>query len=237
MVPRSSSATAPPASGERGELRRAAIVERAFAIVDDEGPDALTIRRLATEFGVTPMALYWHVKNKDELLAAMGDAFFDDVALPDPDLPWDAQLTEIATSLVNALRQHSAVSELAYERILANARGLDLTEYTLRMLVDAGFSEQEASAIARTALHTTVNLVRFLPGAENQVARAEREAHLRTKQAAIAALPRERYPITVRSMRELTECPDDDEYFAFGIDHFVLGAKALLARKTHSERG
>ena len=33
----------------------------------------MTIRRIAQEFGVTPMALYWHVKNKDELLAAMGD--------------------------------------------------------------------------------------------------------------------------------------------------------------------
>ena len=36
----------------------------------------MSIRRLGQEFGVTPMALYWHVQNKDELLAAMGDRIF-----------------------------------------------------------------------------------------------------------------------------------------------------------------
>ena len=44
-----------------------------------EGLEAVTIRRVALEFGVTPMALYWHVQNKDELLAAMGRSFFDGI--------------------------------------------------------------------------------------------------------------------------------------------------------------
>lgn len=236
MVPRRT-ATAPSAtttdvSSTRTELSRAAIVERAFAVTDEEGPDALTIRRLATEFGVTPMALYWHVRNKDELLAAMGDAFFADIALPDRGGPWDEQLSAIVTALVESLRRHPAMAELAYERILACTNGVELTEYCLRMLVDAGFTEQEAADLARTALHTAVSLTRFLPGAENEVARAEREEHLRGKQAAISALPVERYPMTVGAMKALTECLNDDAYFRFGIDHYVLGARALLARKT-----
>src|SRR5580704_14285830 len=64
----------------KSELSRLAIVDRALEIADAEGRDAITIRRLAQDFGVTPMALYWHVANKDELLAAMGDRFFDHVA-------------------------------------------------------------------------------------------------------------------------------------------------------------
>ena len=55
-------AAAPP------RLSREALVEAAMALADREGLDALTIRRLAGEIGVTPMALYWHVKDKDELL-------------------------------------------------------------------------------------------------------------------------------------------------------------------------
>jgi TetR/AcrR family tetracycline transcriptional repressor len=67
----------PPSSSVRSaELTRDAVVEVALTMADAGGLDTLTIRRLATHFGVTPMALYWHVKNKDELLDAMGDAVF-----------------------------------------------------------------------------------------------------------------------------------------------------------------
>src|SRR5947208_254282 len=65
MAPRTASATA-----SRSDLNRHAIVQRALTLMDTEGADAITIRRIAQEFGVTPMALYWHVANKDELLAA-----------------------------------------------------------------------------------------------------------------------------------------------------------------------
>ena len=58
---------------ERTRLSKEVVVERGLALADAEGLDALTIRRLATELGVTPMALYWHFRNKEELLAALGD--------------------------------------------------------------------------------------------------------------------------------------------------------------------
>ena len=60
----------------RAELSRELIVDRAVEMADAEGLEAVSIRRLGQEFGVTPMALYWHVQNKDELLAAMGDRIF-----------------------------------------------------------------------------------------------------------------------------------------------------------------
>ena len=56
---------------ERGRLTKQAVVQRALALADADGLDALTIRRLATELGVTPMALYWHFRNKEELLAGL----------------------------------------------------------------------------------------------------------------------------------------------------------------------
>ena len=53
-------------AGDR--LTKAAVAERALRLGDEHGLEAVTIRRLAQELGVTPMALYWHFKNKDELL-------------------------------------------------------------------------------------------------------------------------------------------------------------------------
>ena len=54
-------------------LSRDAILDRALAIADADGVDALSVRRLARELGVTPMALYWHFENKEALLHALGD--------------------------------------------------------------------------------------------------------------------------------------------------------------------
>ena len=87
MTPRSATATA-----AKSDLSRDRIVERALSVMDAEGPDAVTIRRIAQEFGVTPMALYWHVANKDELLAAMGDALLAGVTPPPATGPWPTQL-------------------------------------------------------------------------------------------------------------------------------------------------
>src|ERR1700704_1331822 len=87
VPPRTATATA-----TKSDLSRSAIVERALSVMDAEGPDAVTIRRIAQEFGVTPMALYWHVANKDELLAAMGDALLADVVPPPATGSWSTQL-------------------------------------------------------------------------------------------------------------------------------------------------
>src|SRR6476619_4382346 len=54
-------------------LTRAAIVRRALKIGQAEGLDAVSLRRLATEFGVTPMALYRHVRDKQDLINAMAE--------------------------------------------------------------------------------------------------------------------------------------------------------------------
>ena len=54
----------------RVRLSRETIVASAVALADAEGLEAVTIRRLAQEHGVTPMAMYWHFSDKDSLLDA-----------------------------------------------------------------------------------------------------------------------------------------------------------------------
>src|ERR1700760_825393 len=111
-------------TSKRDELSRDAIVDRAVAIADTEGLDAVTIRRLGQEFGVTPMALYWHVKNKDELLDAMGDALYADLRVPaESGSDWSEQLRDVLTELVTALRRHPGSLSLAYRRVLTSSAG------------------------------------------------------------------------------------------------------------------
>src|SRR3982750_4803148 len=149
----------------KADLSRDAIVERALELADAETLDAVTIRRLGQEFGVTPMALYWHVKNKEELLDAMGDRLFAGLRF-EADGSWDERLAVVVRELVERLRRHPGSRELAYRRILGCPEGLAVTEYTLRLLRKAGFPRRQTADIATHALQTAVMLVSAEPGAE-----------------------------------------------------------------------
>ena len=223
VTPRSATAT-------KSDLSRSAIVERALTVTDPDGPDAVTIRRSAQEFGVTPMALYWHVANKDELLAAMGDALLADVVPPPATGSWAVQLRGVVEGLIAQLDRHPAAAELVFPRILVTEPGLRITEFTLALLEDAGFSREQAADLARMGLQTAMMLVTQRPGAESQAAQEERDALLAEKRAHIESLPADRYPRVRAVAVPLTDCDDEDAYYGFGMDLYIEGAQALLRR-------
>ena len=235
MSPRTAPATAPPATrppsrSSKGDLSRAAIVERALTVMDVEGPDAVTIRRIAQEFGVTPMALYWHVANKDELLAAMGDALLDGLTPAVTSGSWSGRLRGVIEALVVALRRHPAAAELVLPRILVHPDGLALTESTLALLQEAGFTVAQSADLARTGLQTAIMLVSQMPGAETQAAEQQREQLLAQKRSHLDGLPADEFPHVREASFALTDCADVDGYYGFGIDLFVAGSEALLRR-------
>lgn len=223
MSPRTATVT-------KSDLSRPAIVERALTVMDTDGPDAVTIRRIAQEFGVTPMALYWHVANKDELLEAMGDALLADVAPPATTGPWHVQLRGVVETLIRELSKHPAAAALAFPRMLVAEPGLRLTEFTLALLEDAGFDRKQAADLARMGLQTAMMLVTQLPGAESQVAAQERDQLRAEKRAHVQGLPADLYPHVLAAVVDLTDCDDEPAYYSFGVDLYIEGAQALLRR-------
>src|SRR5664279_6064760 len=126
---------------ESAPLSREAVVDHALAVADADGLSAVSIRRIAQDFGVTPMALYWHVKNKDELLAAMGDRMLDSLVLPADDGKRDLdELREVMAQLVSALSAHPGSTGLAQVRVLQCETGQLLAERALDILRRSGFS-------------------------------------------------------------------------------------------------
>src|SRR6201987_4268065 len=96
--------TSSQAEAQRSRLSKATVVERALALADAGGLEAITIRRLAQELGVTPMALYWHFKNKDELLLGLTDHVMADVrADRSATDPWPTQVPAMAEALGRAM--------------------------------------------------------------------------------------------------------------------------------------
>jgi TetR/AcrR family tetracycline transcriptional repressor len=218
-------------TSKRDELSRDAIVDRAVAIADAEGLEAVSIRRLGQEFGVTPMALYWHVQNKDELLAAMGDRLFAGLELPtDRTQPWEQRLRQLMVVLIGGLRRHPALLPLAFQQVTACPDGLELTETALQIFRDGGFSAQDAAGVAVHALRSTIGLIAGEPGTAEGRPDPDHVANQQLKRDRLLGLPAGLYPRLLESADDLLACKDRDEYEELGIELFISGVLALAAR-------
>ena len=217
---------------ERTRLSRETVVDGALALTDAEGLEGLTIRRLATHLGVTPMALYWHFKNKDELLDAVADRLWSLIDTEtDQAQPWPERLRALMTAMVDVLRAHPPAAALVITtQPDAAASCFDIMEVALGIFADAGFSPAEAAALCRHGLRTTTTLAIGDPGLTPRYTEDEAAEFIRRKRIAMESLPLNRYPRMVEAAGPLTETEHPDASFAFGIDLFVAGVEALAAR-------
>jgi TetR/AcrR family transcriptional regulator, tetracycline repressor protein len=218
--------------GERTRLTRKTVVDRALQLADTDGLDALTIRKLAQELGVTPMALYWHFHSKDELLDGLAERVWSEIDTDvDGAAPWPAQLRGLLESLLRVLRAHPAAAQLLLQFEKQNESALRATEITLEVLRSAGFDPRYASEIARSALWTGLTLVMSEPGIESLSAE-ERTESQRKKQVVFATLPAARYPRLVECAVPMTACDDPDFHYELGVSMFVAGVETIAAKVT-----
>jgi TetR/AcrR family transcriptional regulator, tetracycline repressor protein len=222
--------------GGRARLTRAAVVGRALALVDKSGLDALTIRKLATELGVTPMALYWHFRGKDDLLQGLAERLWSEIDLSvDRTAPWTEQIRTLLESLLKVLRAHPAAPGLLLQAKGLNAEAqLNATELTLDILRTAGFSPEDASMAAGLALWTGIMLVMSEPGIESRDD-AERTELQRKKQVTLATQSPAKFPRLVECALPMTACDNPEDHYKFGVDLFVGGLAAIAATRGQAD--
>ena len=212
---------------DRTRLSKQVVVERALALGDAEGLEALTIRRLATELGVTPMALYWHFRNKEELLAALGDQVWNELDTDvDAAASWHRQLRGLLESLLHVLRMHPCASQLILEGEKQSNAALVASETALAVLRRGGFDPDHAAEIARNALWTGLMLVMSDPAVKPALSDAERVEEQRKARVRLALLPPDRYPCLVEAAVPMTG-GDPELHYSFGVDLFIAGVQAL----------
>jgi TetR/AcrR family transcriptional regulator, tetracycline repressor protein len=224
-------AAKPAEEPDRPRLTKSAVVGRALELADRDGIDALTIRRLATELGVTPMALYWHFRSKEELLAGLSDHIWSEVDLEvDQSASWPDQLRAIMKSLVEVLRAHPSGAQLVLVNEKEGEGPMRAAEIALGLLRGAGFDPEQASEITRAGMWTALSLVMSEPGFEPDVKASltdsERAEHQRRKQVKIALLPADKYPRLVECAVPFTTV-NPEFHYRFGIDLFIAGVEAL----------
>ncbi|WP_163803120.1 TetR/AcrR family transcriptional regulator [Mycolicibacterium anyangense] len=108
----------------RAPVDRAAITAAATALLTEGGVEAVTMRSLASRLGVSAMALYHHVEDKDDVLRMVGDEVLGRVVLPDPlAMDWRAQIIYVVTHAYRALQSVPGISGVVLtSKLLPNAK-------------------------------------------------------------------------------------------------------------------
>jgi TetR/AcrR family transcriptional regulator, tetracycline repressor protein len=211
----------------RARLSKRAVTDCALKLADAEGLDALTIRKLAQDLGVTPMALYWHFRSKEELLEGMAEQIWGEIDVHvDPSVSWWTQLQRGLESLLTVLRTHPSAPQLLLEHEKRNEAALRATEAALEILRGAGFDQDYATEIARSTLWTGIMLVMSESGNKPELSGDERTEFLRRSQLELAMLPAARYPRLVECAGPMADC-DPDFHYKLGVELFIAGVKAV----------
>ncbi len=216
----------------KATLSKATVAEHALKLADTEGLDSVTIRRLAQELGVTPMALYWHFKNKDELLLGIADYVLAGVrSTREPDDPWLGQLRAMVEVLVGAMRAHPSLHALlqAVDK-QAVASFTRATNDALELLGRGGFGLEESYWVSSYLLHGAIGLVAAQPGCPTTMTPEQAVEWRRQKRLAMEQLPADQFGMVVAFARTMDREPDIDEYYRFGIDLLMSAVEATAAR-------
>jgi TetR/AcrR family transcriptional regulator, tetracycline repressor protein len=125
-------------------LSKAGIVQAALGVLDEAGFDGLTVRAVASRLGVQAPALYWHVRDKQELIDEMATTVWRQVVaeltvLPDS-WPWDRVMTEFAMITRRALLAHRDGARVFSGTYLTDAGVLEAQERGLAKMTGEGFT-------------------------------------------------------------------------------------------------
>jgi TetR/AcrR family tetracycline transcriptional repressor len=217
-----------PKKSEPG-LDRATIVEAALRLVDEVGLDGLTLRRLAQDLGVQAPALYWHVKNKQELLDLMAAAITgraDRPLAPAPGQDWTDWLTEVAHAQRRAL-----LTLRDGARLVAGTRPFeaifDMIEVMMKSLVGVGFTPGQA---IRGLTTLSMFVGGFVLEEQAEQGRWQQGGVQESDEVAFDRLASTgRWPLVVKAFAEGGD-PNGEEAFVDGIAMIVVGMRAVLER-------
>lgn len=134
-------------------LSRTQIVDAALRLSAGGNLEALSMRALADALGVTPMALYRHVADKDEIMLAVTGVRLEEQQLPSPNLDWRTYLYELAACLRDLLRSDPGVLGLFSRRPVTVPAAKARLEAAVDVLTRAGFGSNEAVR-AYATVHT-----------------------------------------------------------------------------------
>ncbi|WP_155373417.1 TetR/AcrR family transcriptional regulator C-terminal domain-containing protein [Catellatospora vulcania] len=218
----------------RKPLSRDAIVDAALGLLDREGLDAVSMRRVAEELNTGAASLYAHVANKDELLELAYDRVLGEIELPEPDpARWREQVREIARASYQVLGRHGDIARVSLANVPTGPNAVKMGEAMLGVLISGGVPPQQAAwAVDRISMYISADAY------EGSLYQSRQRTSGKPIDEFIAdyfgqiheyyrSLPPERFPFLTRYADVLVQ-GDGEERFEFGLELIINGLARYL---------
>lgn len=224
-----------PAPPDTVEERRGLIVRAALDLLDEDGFEGLSLRRLASHLGMHAPGLYWYIENKQDLIDRMAREILDrglaDLKPPAPGTTWQEWMVELACAVRSALLARRDGARVAGSAFLLRTGAFShAMEIALEILEAAGFERL-------LALGATMTMVRFAIGAAlgeqvSPMAGITDQAEIvRLSRTLFSSIDAERWPRTAAAYRELFDADmgerkgirNRERVFRWGAEMFVRG--------------
>ncbi|GAA4398216.1 TetR/AcrR family transcriptional regulator C-terminal domain-containing protein [Actinomadura verrucosospora] len=179
------------------------LARAALAVIDRDGLAGLSMRAVAEELGMSTMALYRYVRDREELEGLVVDLVYAEVdAAPPPAGPWEARIETMALRLRDAFGAHAAIMPLTLTRRHESAGSLCWGETVAGILADAGFAGPRAAIALRALIAYIVGAIQLehLGGLEGEGT------------AVLAGLPADAFPHLSRTARHGRRIGPDEEF-------------------------
>jgi AcrR family transcriptional regulator len=204
----------------RQKLSRDKIVQAALRVMDAEGLEAVSMRRVAREVGVEAMSLYHHVADKDDLLQGVCDLVMANFEFPAADGTWAERMKAGARSWRRLLQAHPDIMRLfalTHGPSPRSPESLRPTEFALRLIRDAGISDRDTVQ----AFHAFGGYIQgFVMMEGGSIKGADGDEHAFATEADPTA-----FPVLTAVGRYFNECTADEQ-FEYGLDLMIRGLEA-----------
>lgn len=199
--------------GQRADLTRERILRAAVGLADEDGLEAVSMRRIAQRLGVAAMSLYNHVADKDEILDGMVDLLIAEIELPPADAPWRTAIRARALAARRVVQAHPWAPRLLVARSTMSRGVLGYMDGIVASFEVAGFPHQ----LTHDAMHLIGSRV---VGFTQDIFDPN---DIRPEAAALwaAEMASGAFPNLAASISDVTH--DDEAEFVFGLELILDG--------------
>jgi TetR/AcrR family tetracycline transcriptional repressor len=206
------------------------VVTRTLALIDERGVDGLSMRRLGSELGVDPMAVYHYFPDKAALRVAVVAQLYGEVGIPTPGGDWEEDVLAIARRTRASMLRHGGALVLLATRPPSTPEAFGLIDACASILLEAGLSERDAAdgvdCLGRLLIGHLVAEAGVTPGADDDDDVEDRHAE------AQAALGPERFP-GLAAIGGASVVHDPERLFEMALAGLVL---VLRSRLSHNRK-
>lgn len=205
-------------------LSRELIADAALELIDREGVDALTMRRLATELGIGTMTIYGYFQDKEELLDQVIERTARRYELTAGEGDWRTRLRRLIETMYRSLLEHPSTVQVRSRRPILNPGAIRACEAGMTILEEAGLERRDAAAAFRLLFTFIFGYAAF----SSYEPSAELKREWRDE---MSALPAEEYPIVSGSAAELSNWMAGRVPFEAGLELILDGIEARVAER------